>query len=254
MMLLIRLTLLACVLLFMPLASADWINLTGAETSRNIAEIYVLDDHVKLKLEVYVGDLEQFIELVPNELLSNPQQERPSLEQRMHDFATEKLQFVTDKGVKLPAKFELIEPRQRIDRVSPYAGMMNPLTRQRVREAPADKRVLYAEIIYPFPGNDNGKEGIQKPGSLQIIPPLDERGIVTVNIGFVAYHHAVPITDFRFLGQPAKKGSPLLQLRPNTIKKTSLKPVRSIISVVKLVQRLTMARLFTTTPAMVISR
>ncbi len=33
-------------------AHADWINLTGAETSPNIAEIYVLDDHVKLVLEV----------------------------------------------------------------------------------------------------------------------------------------------------------------------------------------------------------
>ncbi len=32
--------------------------------------------------------------------------------------------------------------------------MINPMTRQRVREAPADKRVLYAEIIYPFPEKD----------------------------------------------------------------------------------------------------
>jgi len=42
-------------------------NLTGAETSQNIAEIYVLDDHVKVKLEVYIGDLEKFEELVPDE-------------------------------------------------------------------------------------------------------------------------------------------------------------------------------------------
>ena len=41
-------------------ARADWINLTGAETAPNIAEIYVLDDRVKLVLEVYVGDLEKF--------------------------------------------------------------------------------------------------------------------------------------------------------------------------------------------------
>ncbi len=27
-------------------------NLTGAETSENIVEIYILDDHVKVKLEV----------------------------------------------------------------------------------------------------------------------------------------------------------------------------------------------------------
>jgi hypothetical protein len=41
-------------------ATADWINLTGSETAPNIAEIYVMDDHVKLVLEVYVGDLAVF--------------------------------------------------------------------------------------------------------------------------------------------------------------------------------------------------
>ena len=41
----------------------------------------------------------------------------------------------------------------RVDRKSPFAGMINPMTRQRVPEAPADKRVLYAEISYPFGGN-----------------------------------------------------------------------------------------------------
>jgi len=195
----IRLFLVGLFILWTPYIGADWMNLTGAETSENIVEIYILDDHVKVKLEVYAGDLEKFEELVPDEWLKDSvggsTNKRPSLEQRMHAFATERLQFVTDKGVKLSAKLELVEPRERVDRVSAYAGMINPMTRQRVREAPADKRVLYAEIVYPFEG---------EPKSLQIIPPLNERGMVTANIGFVAYHQAVPITDFRFLGQPAK--------------------------------------------------
>ena len=194
----IRLFLVGLFILWTPYIGADWMNLTGAETSENIVEIYILDDHVKVKLEVYAGDLEKFEELVPDEWLKysvgGSTNKRPSLEQRMHAFATERLQFVTDKGVKLSAKLELVEPRERVDRVSAYAGMINPMTRQRVREAPADKRVLYAEIVYPFEG---------EPKSLQIIPPLNERGIVTANIGFVAYHQAVPITDFRFLGQAA---------------------------------------------------
>ena len=191
----LRVSLLVTLIIASFTISADWMNLTGAEISENIAEIYVLDDHVRVKLEVYVGDLDKFEELVPDEWLKDSVTERPSLEQRMHTFATERLQIVTDKGEKLPAKLELVEPRQRVDRVSAYAGMINPMTRQRVREAPADKRVLYAEIVYPFEG---------KPESLQIIPPLNERGMVTANIGFVAYHQAVPITDFRFLGQSAK--------------------------------------------------
>jgi hypothetical protein len=50
-------------------AHADWINLTGAETAPNIAEIYVLDDRVRVKLEVYIGDLDKFDDLVPDEWL-----------------------------------------------------------------------------------------------------------------------------------------------------------------------------------------
>ena len=66
-------------LLFTRDARADWINLTGAETAANIAEIYVLDDHVRLVLEVYVGDLEVFDILVPDEWLKDEQVQRPAV-------------------------------------------------------------------------------------------------------------------------------------------------------------------------------
>jgi hypothetical protein len=39
---------------------ADWINLTGAETAPNIAEITVFDDRVEVALEVYIGDIGTF--------------------------------------------------------------------------------------------------------------------------------------------------------------------------------------------------
>ncbi|RLA14763.1 MAG: hypothetical protein DRQ59_02640 [Gammaproteobacteria bacterium] len=190
----VRLFSVGLLILWAPFTKADWMNLTGAETAQNIVEIYVLDDHVKVKLEVYIGDLDKFEELIPDEWFKDSAGERPSLEQRMQTFASQRLQFITGEGVTLPAKLVLAEPRQRVDRQSAYAGMINPLTRQRVQDAPADKRVLYAEIIYPFGG---------KPDLLKIIPPLDDQGFVTANIGFVAYHQAVPIIDFRFLGQTA---------------------------------------------------
>lgn len=207
-----RLFVVGSLILWSSFLRADWMNLTGAETAQNIAEIYVLDDHIKVNLEVYVADLEKFSELIPDEWFDQSSsdsttasiKERPSLEQRMHTFASKRLQFITEKGVKLPAKLELVEPRERVDRVSAYAGMINPMTRQRVRGAPADKRVLYAEIIYSFPSKDAEQGKVLKPEQLQIIPPLNEQGIVTANIGFVAYHRAVPIIDFRFLGRPAK--------------------------------------------------
>lgn len=175
-------------------AKADWINLTGSETAPNIAEIYVLDDHVKLVLEVYIGDLKTFEELIPDEWLKDLDRQRPALAERLRVFSSKKFQFVTETGEKLPAQLQLLEPRLRKDRKSPFAGMINPITRQRVPEAPADKRVLYVELVYPFK---------EKPKGLTIIPPMDEEGRALVTIGFIAYHKAVPIIDFRYLAAAA---------------------------------------------------
>jgi hypothetical protein len=184
------------ILLSLPLAvHADWVNLTGAETSPNIAEIYVLDDQVKVKLEVYIGDLDKFEELIPDDWITDLKIKRASLQQRMQTFATERFQLITEDGTNLAAKLELVEPRMRVDRKSAFAGMINPYTKQRVQTAPDDKRVLYAEIVYPFD---------TKPQQLTIIPPTDERGNAIASIGFITYHQAVPVIDFRFLGQSAK--------------------------------------------------
>lgn len=172
---------------------ADWINLTGAETSPNIAEIYVLDDRVRVVLEIYVGDLKIFEELIPDSWIKEASSERASEEVRMQRFAEKKLAVIAD-GQRLKAELKLVEPRLRQDRKSPFAGMINPLTRQRVPEAPQDKRVLYAELEYPFQ---------QQPEKISLVPPLDEEGRAVVSIGFIAYHKSVPIIDFRYLGAEA---------------------------------------------------
>jgi len=180
--------------LAVPAAHADWINLTGSETAPNIAEIYVLDDRVHVKLEVYIGDLDKFADLVPDDWLRDANG-RESLEERLERFSREGLQFVTDTGEQLIAEVVTVEPRLRVDRQSPFAGMINPITRARVPDAPADKRVLYVELDYPFEG---------KPATLQFIPPLDEDGdIASATIGFITYHKSVPVIDFRYLGAPA---------------------------------------------------
>ncbi len=176
-------------------ARADWINLTGSETAPNIAEIYVLDDRVHVKLEVYIGDLQKFDDLVPDDWLRDASG-RDDVETRLRRFSREGLQFVTNEGDQLMAEAVTIEPRLRIDRQSPFAGMINPITRARVPDAPADKRVLYVELDYPFEG---------KPESLQIIPPLDDDAdIASATIGFITYHKSVPVIDFRYLGAPAE--------------------------------------------------
>jgi len=178
-----------------PSVHADWINLTGAETSPNIAEIYVRDTHVEVLLEVYVGDLETFDELIPDGWLQAADVQRAPLAERLARFAEERFQLVTDTGERLPVQLRLVEPRLRKDRKSPFAGMINPITRQRVPEAPEDKRVMYAELLYQF---------AKKPAALTIVPPLDSKGVPEVSIGFIAYHKAVPVIDFRYLGAPAQ--------------------------------------------------
>jgi len=176
-------------------AEADWLNLTGAETAPNIAEIYILDDHVKVQLEIYPDDLESFKELIPDDWTENMMLRRPSLDERQASFANNTLVIKTKDGRPLPALFDIVEPRMRVNRQSPLAGMINPYTGRRIPDAPADKRVIYAEITYPFEG---------KPEQLQIIPPLDKNGAALVTLGFIAYHRSVPIIDFRYLGQAEK--------------------------------------------------
>jgi len=169
---------------------ADWINFSGAENSRNIAEIYVEKDHVKIKLEVYVQDIIIFAELIPDEFFPEPIPGRPAPEKRIKIFADQTFQVITDTGEKLAAKLNLVEPRKRIERPSPLVGAISPYTKQPIPGPPDDKRVLYAELTYPFSG---------KPKSLTFIPPVDEKGFPRASIGFICYHEGVPVVDFRQL-------------------------------------------------------
>jgi hypothetical protein len=173
---------------------ADWINFSGADNAANIAEIYVEDDHVKLILEAYIGDLEIFEELIPEDMFQEPIPGRPSDRERLRIFSEKTFQFKTDDGKNLTARLEMVEPRMRKQRPSPFAGMINPYTRQPIPGPPEDKRVLYAELVYPFK---------TKPEQLTIIPPLGDRGMSTATIGFVTYHKGAPINDFKYLSEPS---------------------------------------------------
>ena len=167
---------------------ADWINMTGAENSRNIAEIYIDEDRVKVNLEVYVGDLFHFEELIPDEMFPEPIQGRPEITERLASFGREKLQIITESGDKIIPTLLLAEPKLRVNRPSPMVGKINPYTRRIIPGPPEDKRVLYAELSYPI------TENIKK---LTIVPPTDEKGYVKASLGFICYHLGVPVVDFR---------------------------------------------------------
>ena len=86
-----RLIIAACLLVLLaPLSCvrADWINLTGAEISPNIAEIYVEDDRVRLVLEIYIGDIAAFEGLVPDNWMKEFEAGRPIVAERLHRFSS----------------------------------------------------------------------------------------------------------------------------------------------------------------------
>ena len=178
-----------------PSANADWINLSGAQNAPNIAEIHINDDHVKIELEIFVNDLVAFDRLIPDEFFSGTRIKRAALEERLQKFSDEDFQIVADNGQKLQANLKLIEPRFRKERSSSIPWKVNPYTGQPIPGPPKDKRVLYAELIYPF---------TLKPHSLTIIPPLDiESKISKVPIGFMTYHKGAPLHDFKYLSEPS---------------------------------------------------
>ena len=178
-----------------PPANADWINLSGAQNAPNIAEIHINDDHVRIELEIFVNDLVTFDRLIPGEFFAGTKIKRAPLEERMQQFSNEDLQVLADNGQKLQAALRLIEPRFRRERPMPVPWKISPYTGQPIPGPPEDKRVLYAELVYPF---------MQKPKSLTIIPPLDEEGKISkVPIGFMTYHKGTPLHDFRYLSEPS---------------------------------------------------
>jgi hypothetical protein len=175
-------------------ARGDWINFSGAENAPNTAEIHIGKDHVRIDLEVSVADLEVFEELIPDDMFRAPVAGRPGDKDRMKSFSEKTFRVMTEEGKSLLARLRLVEPRMRKERPSPFAGKINPLTGRRIPGPPEDKRVLYAELVYPFK---------KRPSSLTFVPPLDAAGGATVSMGFLTYHRGVPINDFRYLSEPA---------------------------------------------------
>ena len=104
--------------IFRTTAKADWINLSGAESAPNIAEIYINDDHVKIELEIFVNDMVTFERLIPDDFFKGTTIKRPALAERMRLFSNEDFQIIDDRGRKLRAELKLIEPRFRKERPS----------------------------------------------------------------------------------------------------------------------------------------
>ncbi len=177
------------------IAHADYISMSGAENAPNLAEIHINQDHVKINLEIYVKDLGVFYHLLPDDFFLEKKLPAPPLTERLETFSKSGFQVKTDKGVGLVPRLVLAEPRKRVDRASPYAGKINPLTRRRIPGPPEDKRVFYAELVYPFE---------ETPKTLTFIPPLDkDTGSLKASIGFATFHNQAIISYFNYLSRPS---------------------------------------------------
>ncbi|MCG8686335.1 MAG: hypothetical protein MI892_15765 [Desulfobacterales bacterium] len=173
---------------------ADLISFSGAENAPNIAEIHINEDHVKINLEVYVNDLGIFYHLLPDDFFEAKNLSAPPIEERLKQFSTEGLRVLTDKKESIIPRVAIAEPRTRIDRASPYAGRINPFTRQPIPGPPDDPRVLYVELVYPFEG---------RPKTLTLIPPIDPRtGRLGASIGFACFHSQAIISNFNYMSGP----------------------------------------------------
>ena len=187
--------LLIILLLGQTAARADYTSFNGSAVARNIAIIRITDSGVQVQFEVYVGDIEKFEALVPDSWLNEGDATRPPLAERMAEFAETGLSIRRPDGTALPVTANLVEPRIRIDRASPLAGQLDPIRQKVVPSPPADPRVLYAELFYPFNGD--------RPDTLVFAPPMDAQGKALVDIGMAVYDHEVPVVEFRFLARKA---------------------------------------------------
>jgi hypothetical protein len=170
---------------------ADIAPINGSAVAPNVAEIRVADDGVQVSLEIFVRDIPVFDALVPDDWYKRDTSKLPSLADRIKKFAQNGLSIRGADGAPLSIIVKLVEARTRVDRASPLAGQRNPATGQTVPAPPKDKRVLYAELFYPF--------GDVPPEQITITPPLDEDGKLRASIGMIVYDRDVPVIDFRYL-------------------------------------------------------
>lgn len=171
--------------------NADFVSVGGAEVAPNVAEIYVTETGVNVGLEIFIDDMAIFEDLLPDDWFKTPTKARPDLRARMASFAKAGISLRRKNGAELPVSTKLVEARLRVDRASPMAGKIDPLTGNRMPAPPEDERVVYVELHYDFEGD--------RPDSLTFFSPTFKEGVPLAAIGMIVFDRGVPVTDYRFL-------------------------------------------------------
>lgn len=172
--------LVAALVLLHSQALADAIVVSRAMFASTIAEFFVEEERVLVALEIGGADLETFRNLLPDELYEKMGHAPLAWAERLERFRREEFPIVADGGEPLEARILELRAGPRVVR-DEITGEPLP-----AGEDPPEM-VLFARIEYALPA---------RPERLTLFAP---RGPAPASVGFVAYHRAIPVNDFRYL-------------------------------------------------------
>ena len=174
---------------------ADTSPFNASQVANNIAIVKVGDDGVTIDLEVFLGDLRSFSDVLPARLFSKTAGGATDDAERLARFSRDGISLRRGDGSLLPVSVQLVEPRLRVDRSSPLAGERDPLSGRAIPAPPADPRVVFVRLFYSFEG--------RKPDVIRFLPPRDNEGVPVV-IGAHVSDRGLPVSEFRFFAQPMR--------------------------------------------------
>lgn len=161
---------------------ADAIVVTRAMKASTVCEILVEEDGVRLQLEIGIADFPAFRNLLPDPLLERLEGEAAPLVERVTRFLAEDWLFEAD-GAPLTGRFESIQLQRRVER-DEVSGEPLPAVNEDEGEP-----VLAVTVFWAFEG---------RPDVLVVRAPL-VRGPRPPELGFMAWHLGIPVSDFRYL-------------------------------------------------------
>jgi hypothetical protein len=173
---------LLCCLFITPLVSADALLRSQAMFANTIAEFFVDESGVRVELEVGMGDIAAFRNLLPDAIYEGMDYPPRPYAERLAEFFARDMIIAGDETL-LPGQLLSIGPRTRIVR-DQVTGEELPVVEEEA------ETVVAAELFYPFASG--------RPDSLAFSPP-QQFGMA--NVGFVVYHNTVAVNDFRYLSR-----------------------------------------------------
>ncbi len=169
--------------IFVARARGDALVVTKAMQATTVAEIHVTASSVRVELEIGVADLKAFADLLPDEIHAALNVGKAPLPERLSRFFRDGLVVRDEAGASLVGRVESVAARRRIFR--------DEITGEPLPVQPADAEpIVFATLVYEFQG---------QPKSLTFQSFINAS--VAANIGFVCYHHGLPVNDFRYLSE-----------------------------------------------------